>query len=322
MAVRSSNADPSPRVQVPSAQADRPRWNHVGILAAIGFIAGVAWPRLAGVRVGPSVPESSSPPLPSASALATPVTPAGSSATAAPEIAAPAAPSVSARQVPLGAGATASSTVVVGHGSISSCKTAEAESLKASECGSLAGLDAIVLPRLRKLSACPAATAASGKLHLAVHVDFVHGVVSADLGHGRNPAEADALIACVRANLAGVNPAALTHDKPRYTVSYSVTFVPPEGPAPADSSAPGASAPAEPPAVPAVVTAPSRPDGIAQVEWDVAIVRDAPKTGKVVARLQRGASVRVGTQSDGWVPVRYGDNYTSEGWIYRAAIGR
>ena len=42
MAVRSSNADPSPRVQVPSAQADRPRWNHVGILAAIGFIAGVA----------------------------------------------------------------------------------------------------------------------------------------------------------------------------------------------------------------------------------------------------------------------------------------
>ena len=56
--------------------------------------------------------------------------------------------------------------------------------------------------------------------------------------------------------------------------------------------------------------------------WDVAIVRDSPKTGKVLARLPRGTSVHLGPMKDGWFPVHYGDGFTSEGWVYRGAVGR
>jgi hypothetical protein len=62
-------------------------------------------------------------------------------------------------------------------------------------------------------------------------------------------------------------------------------------------------------------------EGTAQIVWEVALVRDAPK-GKVVARLQRGTSVRVGAVKDGWYPVKYGDGFASDGWIYRGALGR
>jgi SH3-like domain-containing protein len=58
------------------------------------------------------------------------------------------------------------------------------------------------------------------------------------------------------------------------------------------------------------------------VEWEVALVRDSPKTGKVIARLPRGSQVRVGPVKDGWYPVTYGSGYSSEGWVYRGAIGR
>jgi hypothetical protein len=61
---------------------------------------------------------------------------------------------------------------------------------------------------------------------------------------------------------------------------------------------------------------------MAQVKWEVALVRDAPKTGKVVARLPRGTTVHVGPVSDGWFPVKYGDDFANDGWVYRGAIGR
>ena len=50
-------ADGPLSVQIPRPAADRPSWSRVGVIAAVGFIVGVAWPRLAGVRLGPSVPE-------------------------------------------------------------------------------------------------------------------------------------------------------------------------------------------------------------------------------------------------------------------------
>jgi SH3-like domain-containing protein len=61
---------------------------------------------------------------------------------------------------------------------------------------------------------------------------------------------------------------------------------------------------------------------MALVVWEVAIIRDAPKTGKVVARLQRGSTLRVGAVKDGWYPVRYGEDFSGDGWVYRGAIGR
>jgi SH3-like domain-containing protein len=88
----------------------------------------------------------------------------------------------------------------------------------------------------------------------------------------------------------------------------------------AESLVPLATGPAvEPSAAPSVVPAVLK---AAQVEWEVALVRDSPKTGKVIARLPRGSQVRVGPVKDGWYPVTYGSGYSSEGWVYRGAIGR
>jgi len=165
-------------VEVPPAGADRPSWGKVGIITAIGFIVGVVWPRVAGVRLGPSVPE---------------------------------APSA------IGAASAAASGAVV-------------EPL-------VARAPASVLP----------------------------------------PAVA-------------VAPA------------------PSLPPAPAVSSAP------------TVET--SSGGATAQVTWEVALIRDAPKTGKILARLQRGTSLRIGAAKDGWYPVKYGDGFGSDGWVYRGAIGK
>ena len=49
---------------------------------------------------------------------------------------------------------------------------------------------------------------------------------------------------------------------------------------------------------------------------------DLGLTGKVVARLQHGAELQLGAVKDGWYPVKFGDGFGSEGWVYRGAIGR
>jgi hypothetical protein len=167
-------ADSVPVVETPSSAADNPSWARVGVIAALGFIAGVAWPRLAGVRLGPSLPDGASP---------TVTMTASSSAVAPP-----------AEVVAVGAPA-APSTVV-------------------------------------------------------------------------QPVAASAV------------------------------------PAPAP----------QPSATPVVMKS-------VQVEWEVALVRDSPKTGKVIARLPRGTQVRVGPVKDGWYPVQYGTG-SGDGWVYRGAIGR
>ncbi len=88
----------------------------------------------------------------------------------------------------------------------------------------------------------------------------------------------------------------------------------------AENPVPAATDPAaEPSASPSGSPAGLKP---AQVEWEVALVRDSPKTGKILARLPRGSQVRVGPVKDGWYPVTYGSSYSSDGWVYRGAIGR
>jgi hypothetical protein len=300
-------------VEVPSAASDRPSWIKVGAMAAVGFAVGVAWPRLAGVRLGPSVPDS-----PSASVAAhEPSAPS----TAAPS-ASPSAPgAVVAAPPPANSPAPPPVTLAVtpSHGSVFACKTDSGESLKGSECGSLAGLDGVLLPRLRKLAECPAAAGVTGTLRLVAHVDFEHGV-SIDFGrnHGGMPS-ADPLLACAKADVAGANVTHLTHDHPRYSVAYSVAF---------GQEAPAVAAKENPPAREGTVTSepvakPSSRDAeTATVEWDAAIVRDEPKSGKIVARLPRGTALRLGAVKDGWYPVKYGDGFANEGWVYRGAIGR
>ena len=306
-------ADGPLTVQLPSPGQDRPSWLGVGAVAVAGFVIGVAWPRLAGVRMGPSVPDS-----PAASASESEPTPPTGGAASRPAVApavpvalpspvAPGSPGSSA-QSPSAASVASPASVraSVAHGAIFSCKTAAGESLKGTDCGTVPGLDGVVLPRLRKLGDCP--DAAAGKVHLVVRADFARDALTVELGHDHGAPGAAGLLTCAKGALASASLDGIAHDNPRYSVAYAVTF--------------GATTPAADPS-PAAAAAPAAVnDGTAQVEWDVAIVRDAPKTGKVLARLQRGTPLHVGAAKDGWFPVKYGDAFSSDGWVYRGAIGR
>ena len=303
-------------VQIPDPGQDRPPWKQVAVIATLGFVVGVAWPRLAGVRLGPSLPESSSASAaPSAPLAAVPAE--GASTPGSAPVAAAAVPSAGAGPEASSVASSVAAThgsapnVSVSPGTVLSCKTTDGETLKGAEaCGGVPGLDAVISSRLRKLAECPDAAEATGRLTLVLRVDLARGLLTIDLGHGQSVASPDLLLACARTELSGAPIASLAHENPRYTVSYAVTFGGPARPAAAGSG-----------------SAPERSEsgdtgGAAQVAWDVAIVRDSPKTGKVLARLPRGTAVRLGAMKDGWFPVRYGDGFGGEGWVYRGAVGR
>src|ERR1700678_28089 len=275
-------------VHVPSSDEDRPVWSRVGVITAIGLVVGFAWPKLAGVRLGPSVP------APAASSSRAPAGSAGVATappSAVPAILPPLAPPVATAA----AASHVSTDVSIARGSLFACKTASGDSLKGSECGGLPGIDDIVLPRLRKLGDCPEAASASGKLRLVVHPDFGRSTFGVELGRNQTVGAPEPLLACAKSALAGASPAAVAHENPRYSVLYVATF----------AGAPASTASAPEPAA----SLERASDATAQVEWPVAIVRDAPKTGKVVMRLQQGTTVHVGAVKDGWYPIQYGDGF-------------
>jgi hypothetical protein len=327
----SPKADAALSVRVPSQADDRPSWMKVGVIAAIGFIAGVVWPRVAGVRLGPAVPESASasaaaPPsaegsLPSPSERAPRAVESQPQAASAPPAPAAVVASTVASNGEAPVSGPASGSITVGHGAVFACKTSDGESLKGAACGTVPGLDALLLPRLRKLAECPEASGASGVLHLIVHPDFARGAIGVELGRGQGVSSPEPLLACARTDLASANLSSLVHDNARYSVSYRVTFG--AGDATGASPAPRVDSTSSAPAPRASHTPEeAAPEGTAQVVWEVALVRDAPRTGRIVARLQRGSSVRVGAVKDGWYPVKYGEGFASDGWIYRGALGR
>jgi hypothetical protein len=318
-----------PSVEIPRPVDDRPQWIKVGVIAAAGFIIGVAWPRLAGVHLGPSAP------MEATSAAAPPTTsqPARSDAPSSSALAA--APSASPPPAqPLASAAVAPAgeipAVTVNRGAVLSCKTDDGEARKGvSGCGPVAGFDGIAQPRLKKLASCPAALGANGKLSVVFNVDFPTNRVSVEIGKSSTVANMDGFASCMKPAFQGVSLGALDHQNPHYALFYSVVFTPKDGtaPKPAGSSAVASSvtpggATTSTPAAPAPAPVADSDDGTAQVVWEVAIVRDTPRTGQVLARLQRGTRIRLGQGQDGWFRVKYGSDFSSEGWVYRGAIGR
>ena len=307
----SRKADGPLSVHIPGPAEDRASWSRVGVIAAIGFLVGVAWPRLAGVRLGPSVPESASNTVASAAPAheETPAATGAAAPTAVPPSSSPGVAAVAATPVPT-ASAPAPVNLTVGRGIVFACKSSDGDVMKGGDCGSVAGLDSVVQPRLRKLAECPEAASASGKAHFVVHLDFPRGGIGVELGKGHGVSAPDALLACAKADLQGAPLTGMQHENPRYSVAYTVTFA-------GGGSTPSASESASPSR-----SGGQTDTGSTQVVWEVAIVRDAPKTGKVVARLQRGTELHLGAPKDGWYPIKYGDGFSSDGWVYRGAIGR
>jgi hypothetical protein len=283
------------------------------------------------VRLGPSVPEGA--PAASTALVAVPLNPPPAVIPSAIPLnpSAAASPSHATDPPAAVASATAGSDapapqviakparrVTVSHGSILSCKSADGDVLRAADCGSLPALDAAVMPRLRTLANCEGAPDSPGKLRLIVRADFDRGI-SVDLDRGRSLPAPEPLFACARAALSTTNIRAMTHTEARYSIAYTVVFSPPDQ----SAGAPPTTAIESVNLPPQAETAPDHAlPQAAPVEWDVAIVRDAPKTGKIIARLPRGTTLHLGPEKDGWYPVKYGESFSSDGWVYRGAIGR
>ncbi len=338
-------------VDVPRKELDRPSWVRVGVIAAVGFVIGVAWPKLAGVRLGPSAPGESASAVAaagssSASVRASDVLPGTTAAAsiAAPSNATSTAPFASAPVAP----PLTASTLAVKGGQITSCKTEEGESLKGKACGAL-GFDAIALPRLKRLATCPAAADADGKLSVMVHLDFAKSRVTSGVGKSSSVGAPDAFASCLKPALEGVALTNVAHEHPRYTVNYALHFArdskgtaatpvaampsavkpgstPQAAATPATAQATstgtsGISGTTATPAAPATTPA-GKPSGDGnEIVWEVAIVRDAPKSGAVIARLPRGTKIQVGAPQDGWYKVKF-DAAPNEGWVYRGSIGK
>ncbi len=114
-------------------------------------------------------------------------------------------------------------------------------------------------------------------------------------------ATADALLECAKKEFDTVSLDAVKHQYQKYTAFYLVTLKPPGDKGSADPQVTEAS-------------------GRATVSWDVAIIRDKPKDGAIVARILRGTRVVVSGRQDDWYRVKY-DAKGSEGWVFKTAIG-
>jgi hypothetical protein len=320
-------------VDVPGPDRDSPGWVKVGVIAAVGFVIGIAWPRVMGVKLGPNAPGEAAAAAASASASA-------KAAGRAPE-APPASVTVGAKP---GAGAPSSSAVVAAsavvpagppqitvlRGAVLTCKTTDGETKKGKECGGLAGLDNVVPPHLRKLATCSAAEGQTGKLSFVATAVFPSGGLSWDVGKSSTVGNVEGITSCLKTHFSGVTATGVAHEHNRYTVAYNVTFAPgleAVAPKPDKSDKPEAGEKnakddkAEKPD-PSAPPAPAAGAGEASVGWEVALVRDVPKTGGVVARLPRGTKVRLGAIKDGWYAIKFGENFAQDGFVYRGAIGR
>src|SRR5262249_50627884 len=151
-------------------------------------------------------------------------------------------------------------------------------------CGSLE-FDPIAVPKIKALSQCPAASAAQGKLSIGFDVDFRKKEVRALLGKSTTlPRDkAEALVKCASTAFDRVSLGTVPHEHRRYTVFYTASFAGQTKPAEPTNEKPPTEGP-----VAGTTTSESPASGTSTVNWDVAIVRESPKTGAIVGRVLRG----------------------------------
>jgi hypothetical protein len=296
--------DPSLKVEIPRPADDQPAWSRVGIIAALGFVVGVAWPRLAGVKIGPSAPDDD---RPAAAAVAT------AAPSAAPEASA-AAPSPSGTAAP-GAESGNRQQVVVGPGKITRCF--DKKNKKVDDCGQLQ-FDPVALPKLRELAKCPSAIGLEGKVSIGFNLDFQKKEVQVTKSKKTSlpTSTVQGILQCAAREFTNVSLDEVPNKHRRYTVFYTAAFYPP-GKQPEGEAKPGSDE-GEEEAAAGATTSESEASGLASVNWDTALVRKEPKDGDVVARLVRGTRVKIIGRQNDWYKIEHG---SAAGWVHRAAIG-
>lgn len=283
-------------VRIPKPGDDQPRLSRVAAIAVVGFAIGVLWPRLAGIKLVPNAPVESEPAAAASGDEAKPAAPAGS-----------AAPPPAAKVAPAGEPAPAaepSDRLDVSEAKVTSCR--DAKGGRRDKCDAIA-VDGLMRPKVLALATCPAAEGVQGKLSLGVELDFDSGKAT-DVLKGKSTnlpdATADALIACAKKEFQTLSLSDVKHEHTKYTV-FTIVELKPPGQKSAEDKGPKE-----------VATA----SGRASVTWEVAIVRDQPKDGEIVARLMRGTRVVVTGRDGDWYRIKY-DAKGAEAWVFRTAIG-
>lgn len=290
------------KVEVPDAREDHVRFGRVGIIALVGFAIGIAWPRLAGVKLVPSVPAPAA-----AEASARELTGAPLETTKPAE--APAPEPLKAPDKP------SAERVLVSDPQIANCRNQHGKRVPSCD---RVDFDRVARERLRDLVSCPGAETATGVLSLGFDLDFTGDRIK-NIQSGKSTSleqeSVDKLLACARERFATVSLADVAHEQTTYTLFYRLELLPPPSLSkPGQTEPPGASS--------GVASAEATPaSGHATVSWDVALVRAAPaRDGEVRARVLSGTRVVVTGKSGDWFRVKY-DARGNQGWVYRTAIG-
>lgn len=283
------------KIEIPSPGQDSPRFARVGVIAVVGFAIGIVWPRLAGVHLVPSPPTDN---------VATPAAVASSAVAAAHP--APPAPKLAKQKARAEDRAL---LVEVKQPQVISCR--DSQDRRHSSCDAV-DFDRVARARLQALATCPATATAHGTLSVGFTLDFDKQKIT-DFQAGKSTtlpaAEAHSLLACAKKQFADAQLTGIDHKFSQYTVFYLVDFLAPEK---KKTETGDAGAPA--------LKGVERASGQATVSWPVALIRQAPRDGKIVARILRGTRVVVVAKRNDWYQVKYGSS-NEEGWVYKAAIG-
>ncbi len=302
-------------VEIPRPGSEHPAWSRVGAIGLAGFLIGIAWPRIAGVRIGPSVPGDLR------AQIEATASPAGSAAPRAAASGAP-APSGSAAVAPAPAGSgdpaaapANQELVVVGAGKITKCF--EKKDKKIEDCEKLL-FDPIAVPRLKELSKCPSALGLEGKMTIGFEINFEKKeiqVAKAKKVSGMPSTTVNGILQCAAHEFGNASLEEVPHKYRRYTLAYALNFYKP-GKHPGDAAG-GADA-GDGDAAAGATTSETEATGNAVIASDSVSLRKEAKGKEKVGRLVRGTKVKILAKQNDWYKVESGSNV---GWVYRTAIG-
>jgi len=293
-----------PRVELPPPEADQPAWGKVGVIAILGFVIGVAWPRLAGISLGPNPPADAPRAAPTTSTASAGPAKTGLSAVAAVDAPVPGSSALLGSEP----GGGNEQGVTVGAAEIAKCRDQKGKSTES--CDKIP-VDTVLGARLKELARCPSALGLSGKVQIGFDLDFKNKTLKVQRAKAKLPRTTlDGLTRCVEKTFGGVSLDEIAHENSRYTVNYDVSFHPPGRPAEGEGAGGAGDADKGTPL-----------DGkTAKIGWGSCQVRETPKNGTVVGKLSRHAEVKLLEKKEDWYRVEYGDK--KQGWIFSGALAQ